>query len=301
MRKAIVLILLSFVFFTASAEQLCLKLDIDSKNIPQIMQRFETLAKQLYLIEDFNIDNKQGIISGERIFKVKKRRKNRLLIGTPVEDFKKKPKWKREKIIVKGEFSNKKACISVSLTAYNKRTKKWHTLKDDGIFEEKMAEFIITTAFKNKTLYTIGNVSLYNNGIEKRVLNLTSLTFQKAFTSSERGIKTFNFVFSKNQKEMIYKVFMIGDTESIQDVLRVFHSHFIPYNPEKKVPSVYNFFWEYAKHGDIMDGMHKLQVITALGLPEKVIKQNKKEIFVYHFDGKQYNYKIVKNELILGD
>ena len=51
-----------------------------------------------------------------------------------------------------------------------------------------------------------------------------------------------------------------------------------------------------------MDGMHRLQLITALGIPDKIINKNTKtQVFVYKFDDKEYKYSIVNNELNLGD
>ena len=303
MRKWILLtLLLTNIVFGGN---ICIKTDNTS---PEFFNKFvneiKDYSKKHYGVENFSVDVKAKTIIGQRLFKVKKRRKNRMLIGTPVDTFKKKPKWKKEKIEIKGEVKNNKVCISVSLSAYNKRTKRWHKLLSDNLLEEHMATFTLTNSLKGKTLWSIGNISAEENGITRKITNLTKFKVDSVDISIDpfSGIKSVNFNLLKGNNIVIYKVLMLGDIKDIQSALKVFKSHFLDFNPVKKTPKLYNYYWAYAKHGEIMDGMHRLQLITALGIPDKIINKNTKtQVFVYKFDDKEYKYSIVNNELNLGD
>ena len=301
--KKWVLLLTLLISNMVFGENLCIKVDAKS---PELFNKFvkeiKEYSKKHYGVENFSIDKNSKTITGQRVFKVKKRRKNRMLIGTPVDTFKKKPKWKKEKIEIKGEFKNKEVCISVSLTAYNKRTKKWHKLKSDNLLEEHMIAFILTNSLKGRTLWSIGNISIDENGITKKVTNLTKFVVDSVDISIDpsSGIKSVNFNLLKGNNVVIYKVLMLGEVKDIKSALKVFKSHFLDFNPIKKTPKLYDYYWAYAKHGEIMDGMHKLQLITALGFPLKIVNKNtNKQIFVYKFDDKEYKYTIVNNELAL--
>jgi len=275
---------------------------VDIKNKQNL---FDSFAKELisysekhYGVSNFTIDQNSKTIKGEKTFKIK-RRKNQI-IGTIKESFKKKPKWKKEKIEIKGEIDKDKACVEVSLTAYNKRTKKWHKLESDNMLEEHMAAFLLTEALKGKKFWSIGNISVEKNGLQKRVLNLTEFTVEAVDISIDpsSGIKSVNFLLSNNGDSALYRVLMLGNIKDINSAFKEFKKHFLDFNPAKKTSKIYQFYWEYAKRGEIMDGMHKLQLITALGFPDKTEKKkDNSEIFFYNFNGKIYKYTIVKNEL----
>ncbi|BBB32636.1 hypothetical protein TTHT_1099 [Thermotomaculum hydrothermale] len=305
MRKTI-LVVLTLLFVNAIfAETICIKVDNPSPALfKSIANELKDYSQKLYRVETFNIDKATKTIKGERLFKVKKRNKKKLLIGTPVDDFRKKPKWKKEKIEITAKIEKNEICISVDLTAYNKRTRKWHKLRSDNLLEEHMASYILSKTLKGETLWSIGNITVDENGISKKILNLTKFKVDSVDISVDpsTGIKSVNFNLLKGNNLVVYKVLMIGDIQDVNSALSFFKSHFLAYNPISKTPKVYDYYWEYAKHGEIMDGMHKLQLITALGYPDKIVKKNKNtQIFVYNFDGKTYNYTLIKNELSLGD
>ncbi len=301
MKKLSAIIIAIILSNTLIAGKLCIKF----KKIPEnffssFEKELKEYSKQQYGIENFNIDTTEKKIVGEKTFKVKKRRKKNFLVGTPTETFKKKPKWKKENIKIIGEINNNSVCVSVILKAYNKRTKKWHNLDSDYLLEEHMGAFAITNILKGKNFWSIGNIIIDENGVQKRIPNLTQFTFDSVDTSIDRnsGIKTVNFYLRTKNNMVVYRVLMLGEVKNINNAINIFKSHFLDYNPVKKIPKIYDFYWAYAKHGEIMDGMHKLQVITALGFPTSIIKKDaSSEIYVYNFDGKKYKYTIVNNEL----
>ncbi len=303
MRKIVLVLSMIFLTNILFAGDLCINIKNPSNQLfEDFAKELKEFAKKHYKIENFQIDKNNRIIKGERVFKVKRRRKNNMLIGIPVDNFRKKPKWKKERIEISGKFKNNSVCISVNLEAYNKRTRKWHKLKSDYLLEEHMAVFIISNSLRGKTLWSIGNLILSDNGVNKRVLNLTKFVVDGAniYIDLSSGMKSVNFNLKQGDKTLVFKVLMVGDVKDPATALKVFNSHFLDFNPVKKTPKIYDFYWAYAKHGEIMDGMHKLQLITALGYPSKIVKKNaNSEVFVYIFDEKTYKYTIVNNELTL--
>ncbi len=303
--KRLISLLLTCLLFPVNiqAGTICLNIKVNRSNLfPVFVKELKRYSKEHYDLKEFTTTPKHYMIKGERVFKIKRRR--RPLIGTPTQKFKRKPKWKKEKIDIQGKITKDKVCIKVSLSAYNKRKKKWYTLESDNLLEEHMASFVLTNALKGKDYWSIGNPIISNNGENKHFLNLTKFKIDSVTISIDpsTGIKSVNFYLIKNNDVLTYRVLMLDNIKTINDALKVFNNHFINFNPKKRVARVYNFYWEYAKHGKIMDGMHKLQVITALGFPDKVLKNNKKnKIFVYNFDGKTYKYRIVNDELSLPD
>ncbi len=305
MKKTLSVLLTVIFAQSLFAGALCVKLDARNPiSFTNFANELKLYAKSHYQIDKFTVNEDNKTIIGERQFKVKKRRKNRMLIGTPVDNFKKKPKWKKEKIEIKGNITKDKVCISVNLEAYNKRTRRWHKLKSDNMLEEHMALFALSKTLKGKTIWSIGNISVNKDGINKRVLNLTKFTVDSVDISVDpsTGIKSVNFNLKDKNGIAVYKVLMIGNVKGLNSALKTFNSHFLDYYPVKKISKIYEFYWAYAKHGEIMDGMHKLQVITALGNPDEIIKKDaNKQIFVYNLNGKTYKYPIVKNELSLAE
>ncbi len=302
MKKGLLTAALCFLSFFAFSKTVCVKIQPNKKSalFEILLKETEEYAKKEYKITNFSVDQANFSFKGEREFKVKRRKP---LIGIPPE-FKKKPKWKREKIEIEGYANDEKACISVKLIAYNKRTKKWHKLKSNGLLEESVASAVLTASLKGKKVWSIGNAVVEENGTMKRILNLKEFQVDSVDISvnPSTSIKAVNFTLISGNQTYVYPVLMIDKVKTLQDAYTEFEKHFVDYNPFKKVPKNYEFFWEYAKHGEIMAGMHKQQLIAALGFPQKIVKKSEnKEVYVYYFNNKKFEYEIVNDEFFEGE
>ncbi|NPA44513.1 MAG: hypothetical protein GXO49_03165 [Chlorobi bacterium] len=237
------------------------------------------------------------VTTNELTFKIKRKKP---AIGV-LPELKKKTKWKKEKIRITAAVKEGKYCVNFDAVAYNKKDKKWHEVAAPSDFFEKILDNAYLQSLKGKVVWTVGSPLVIVNGGAEKLTNLKKFKVEDAYISYASS-KAVEFVLRNDEGLVVTaSVPFIGDVKSVEMAYKAFSKKFVSSFPKQSVPSKYDFFWEYAIHGELMDGMHKNQLLTAFGVPVSIEKSTNYEFWHYFVDGKKLVFKIYNNELQLPD
>jgi hypothetical protein len=297
--KKFVVVLLCLIFpFHIFAEEKCVKpeREINTQDFNLFVKSVQETAKNLglKLKTEVNDSNNMLFKTNEIIFKIKRRKP---AIGIlPVL---KKTKWKKEKIRIIASVKDGKYCVNFDATAYNRKDRAWHLVAAPSDFFEKILDKAYLQSLKGKTVWAIGSPLVIVNGGAEKLNNLKKFTIEDSYISYASS-KAVDFVLKgENNIVVTASVPFIENIRTVKDAYKVFSRNFISYYPKQSVPAKYDFFWEYAIHGELMDGMHKNQLLTAFGRPVSIEKSSSYELWHYFVDGKKMVFKIYNNELQL--
>lgn len=301
MKKVITIFLCLTLFLNIYGEEKCLKVDkaITKKDFNEFTNLIlDTIdgfkLRKLKVVK--NDENNMEFSTNEYSFKI---RRKTPVIGKLPEI--KKAKWKKEKIKISANVVENRYCLRFDAFSYNKKDKKWHPVNAPGDFFEKILDKIYLNSLKEKIVYSAGSPLVIENGIPKKINNLQKFTIKDAFLNFANS-KAVDFLLLKEDGTFIKaSIPFIGDVKNVIDAYKVFKSNFVSTDLKKNVAKKYDFFWEYAIHGELMDGMHKNQLIAAFGQPYHIENTDKIEKWHFLVDGKELVFKIFNNELILPD
>ncbi len=298
MKKIIVVFLCLIFVFQAFAEEKCVKpeRDINAQDFKLFVKSVQETVDNLGLKFKVAINDSSSMIfkTNEITFKIKRRKP-----AVGILPVLKKTKWKKEKIRIIASVKDGKYCVNFDATAYNRKDRKWHKVLAPADFFEKILDKAYLQSLKGKTVWTVGSPLVIVNGGAEKLTNLKKFTIEDSYISYASS-KAVDFVLQgENGVVVTASIPFIEDVKTVKDAYKVFSKQFVSFYPKQSVPAKYDFFWEYAIHGELMDGMHKNQLLAAFGVPVFVEKPANYELWHYFVDGKKLVFKIYNNELQL--
>jgi len=301
MKKILILFLCLSIGISLFAEKRCVQSEsqINVESFKEFTKIVETVVDNFKLklkVEKNDIDN-MLFKTTEWSFKI--RRKTPAIGILPKL---KKHKWKKEKIKIIAFVEDGKYCVNFDAVAYNRKDKKWHSVKAPDDFFAKILDSVYLNSIKGKKVWSAGSPIMIVDGMAEKIMNLKYFRINDVFITYSPS-KAVSFVLKDEEDGNIatLSIPFIGEIKTVQMAYKNFSLNFVLNFPKEKVPKKYNFFWEYAIHGELMDGMHKNQLLTALGLPYSIDKTELNEEWHYFKNGKEIVFKINNNELVLPD
>ncbi|MCK7521700.1 MAG: hypothetical protein MZV64_30450 [Ignavibacteriales bacterium] len=134
-----------------------------------------------------------------------------------------------------------------------------------------------------------------------KMKNLEPMTLQYAeYLPSSPGFPAVVFHFQTPIKgDFRVDILFIDKIRKVEDAWQEMKRFFTDIDLKKGVDRRFQFFWEYAIHGEVMDGMHANQLTAALGMPLGTERTGDREIREYVIQGKPYRFELIAGELVL--
>lgn len=299
-RKILILFLCLSIGMTSFSDEVCVKSEsvINKNDFKIFIELVKSVLKDYKLEFKVEENNEEDMIFTTNEISYKIKGKTPIIGEFPTLS---KPKWKKEKIKVTALVKDNSYCLNFDAYLYSKKDKKWYAVKAPSDFNEKILDKMFLESLKGKSVWSVGSPMVLNNGNAEKLLNLKKFKIEQASVSFITSKSIEISLKGEEEGNVNVSIPFIGDIKKVQDAYNEFKQNFISFSPRNSVAPKYDFFWEYAIHGEIMNGMHKNQLITAFGLPYSIEKLNNNEKWYYFVDGRELMFKIFNDELILPD
>lgn len=263
-----------------------------------LQEKFSATAKQDLDFEKINGNAEAGTFSTEtRTFKLKRK--------TPrIGEFPQlhRPRWKKERIQLKAVLKKQTITVELSASAYNRRDKKWYPVHSTGRYEEIILEGFLTTILEGVNGKAMGSPSASGNNGIFILRNLKPFTITGAYVSFN-DVKTLVVGLTDNQGVTCkVSIPFLEQVNSICSAMKAFFFRFTTRDLKGEVSSTYDYYWAYAAAGELMDGMHENQVLTALGEPDEKVSLGKgTEKWIYKTGKQACELTVMNRELHLSE
>ncbi|MCK5878740.1 MAG: hypothetical protein KAH24_03110 [Holophagae bacterium] len=236
-----------------------------------LQEKFSATAGQYLDFKHIKSDIGTGTFSTEtRTFKLK--RKTARIGEFPQVH---RPRWKKEKVQLKANLKDGILKVELNASVYNSRDKKWYPVHSTGRYEETILEGVLTAGLEGVHGKTMGSPSASGNNGMVKLRNLQSFTITGAYVSLN-DVKTLVVdLTDKNGVTCKVSIPFLAQVDTICNAVKSFFSRFTTRDLKSEVSRTYDYYWAYALEGELMDGMHQNQVLTALGEPDEKVQLGK--------------------------